>query len=57
MFVDLHFKQPGFTYSAWEPFNNHRERTRKFRETANLKYLYRNELNKACFAHDAKVYV
>ena len=25
----------------------------KFRETANLKHLHRNELEKACFAHDA----
>ena len=24
----------------------------KFREAVNLKYLNRNELNKACFAHD-----
>ena len=31
----------------------HRERVQKFRETGNLKYLYRNELGKACFAHDA----
>ena len=35
----LHLKQPGFTYSACE--------------TGNLKHLYRNELDKACFAHDA----
>ena len=25
----------------------------KFRETSNLKHLYRHELGKACFAHDA----
>ena len=25
----------------------------KFRETGNLKHLHRNELDKACFAHDA----
>ena len=24
----------------------------KFRETGNLKHLYRNELNKTCFSHD-----
>ena len=28
-------------------------RIQKFRETGNLKHLYRNELDKACFAHDA----
>ena len=26
---------------------------KEFRETSNLKNLYRNELNKACFVHDA----
>ena len=31
----------------------HRERIQKFRETGHLKHLYRNELDKACFAHDA----
>ena len=40
---DLYLKQPEFTYSACGPF----------RETGSLKYLYRNELDKACFAHDA----
>ena len=29
------------------------KRTQKFREASNLKHLYRNELVKACFAHDA----
>ena len=50
---ELHSKQLGFTYSACGPFTKHRERIRKFRETGNLKDLYRNELDKACFAHDA----
>ena len=46
-------KQPGFTYSACGPFTKHRERIQNVRETHNLKHLYRNELDKACFAHDA----
>ena len=29
------------------------EEFKKFRETGNLKYLYSNELDNACFAHDA----
>ena len=49
---ELYSKQPGFTYSSCGPFTIHRERIRKFRETGNLKYVYRNELDKACFAHD-----
>ena len=28
-------------------------RNSKFRETGNLKHFFRNELDKACFAHDA----
>ena len=40
--TELHLKQPGFTYSACRPFTKHRERIQKFRETGNLKHLYRN---------------
>ena len=50
---ELHLKQPGFTYSACGPLTKHCERIQIFRETGNLKTLYRNELDKACFAHDA----
>ena len=50
---ELHLKQPGFTYSACGPFTKHRERIQTFRETGNLKHVYRNELVKVCFAHDA----
>ena len=49
----LHLKQPGFTYSACGPFGKHRERIQKFRKTGNLEHLYRNEVDKTCFAHDA----
>ena len=50
---ELHLKQPGFTYGACGPFTKHRERIQKFRKTGNSKHLYRNELDKTCFAHDA----
>ena len=50
---ELHLKQPGFTNSACGPFIKHRERIQKIKATGNLKYLYRNELDKVCFAHDA----
>ena len=49
---NLHLEQPGFAYSTCEPFTKHRERIQTFREKGNLKHLYRNELDKACFAHD-----
>ena len=49
-------KQPGFSYSASGTFTKYPERTQKFRETGNLKDLYRNELGKTCFAHDASYF-
>ena len=30
---ELHLKQPGFTYTACEPFTKHPERIQKLRET------------------------
>ena len=48
---ELHLKQPGFTYMACVSFTKHHERIQKFRETGNLKHLYRNELDKTCFTH------
>ena len=44
--LELHLKQPRFTYSASRKFARHRERVQKFRETVILKHLYRNELDK-----------
>ena len=49
----MQWKQPVFTYSAFGPFTKHRKRNTKFRETSYLEYLYRNELDNACFAHEA----
>ena len=40
---ELDLKQPGFTCSAFGPFTKHCERIQQFRETGNLKHLYRNE--------------
>ena len=49
----MHLRQPQFTYSACGPFTKHKQRTKKFKETGDTKYIYKNELDKACFAHDA----
>ena len=49
---EMYLKQPGFTYSACGPFTNNEEKIRKFKETRDSRYIYRNELNKACFQHD-----
>ena len=50
---ELHLRQPGFAYSVCGAFTKHRERIQIFRKTGDLKHLYRNELDKACFDHDA----
>ena len=50
---ELHLRQQQFTYSACGPFTKHCERFQKYREKGNLKHIYKNELNKACFSHDA----
>ena len=44
---ELHLKQPEFTRICLWTFTKHREGIQKFRETGNLKHLYRND--KACF--------
>ena len=48
----MHLIQPGFTYSASRPFTKNKERIQKFKETGNSRYIYQNELDKACFQHD-----
>ena len=50
---EMHLRQPQFTYSACRPFTKHKQRIQKFKETGDTKYIYKNELDKACFAHDA----
>ena len=50
---EMHLRQPRFTYSACGPFTKHKQRIQKFKETEDTKYIYKNELHKACFAHDA----
>ena len=49
---EMHVRQPQFTYSVCRPFTKNREGTQKFKETGGSRYIYRNELDKACFQHD-----
>ena len=49
---ERHLKQSGFTYSACGPFTKNKERIQKFKEIRDTKYIYKNELDKACFQHD-----
>ena len=49
---EMHLKQTGFTYSACGPFTKNKERIQKFKETGYTSYIYKNELERACFQHD-----
>ena len=49
---EIHLKQPGFTYSACGPFTRNKERIEKFMQSGNTDFIYRNEIDKACFQHD-----
>ena len=49
---EMHLKQLGYTYSAGGPFTKNKERIEKFMQTANIDFIYKNELDKACFQHD-----
>ena len=45
---EMHLRQCGFTYSASGPFTKNIE----IFKTGDSWYIYRNELDKACFHHD-----
>ena len=49
---EMHLKQPGFTQNACGQFTKNKEKIQKFKETGDTNYIYKNELDKACFQHD-----
>ena len=50
---EMHLRQPKFVYSACGSFTRHKESIKKFKQTGDTRYIYRNELDKACFQHDS----
>ena len=48
---EMHLRQPGFMYSACEPFTKNKNRIQKFRETGDSRHICQNELDKVCFQH------
>ena len=50
---EMHLRQPRFVYSACGPFARHKERIKEFKRTGDTRYIYRNELDIACFQHDS----
>ena len=49
---EMHLRQSQFTYSACGPFTKNKERIQKLKKMGDRKYIYRNQLDKACFQHD-----
>ena len=49
---ELHLNQFGFTYSACDPLTKNNERIKKFMQTGNTDYIYKNDLDKSCFQHN-----
>ena len=49
---EMHLRQPGFTYNSCGPFTKNKGRIQKTKATRDSRYIYQNELDKACFQHD-----
>ena len=50
---ELHLVDPIVKkYSACGPFTKHKQRIQDFLNTGKLSYIYKNDLDKACFQHD-----
>ena len=48
--LEMHLKQPGFTYSACGPFTKNKKRIEKFMQTGNTDFIYKNELIRFAFS-------
>ena len=50
---EMDLRRLRFVYSACGPFTRHKERIKEFKRTGYTRYIYRNELDKACFQDDS----
>ena len=48
----MYLKQTGFTYSSCRPFTKNKAGIENITQTGNTNFIYKNELDKACFQHD-----
>ena len=46
---EMRLNQPSFTYKACSPFTENKESIQKFMQTGNTNYIFRNDVEKACF--------
>ena len=49
---EMHSRQPQFVYSACGSIAKNKERIQKLKKSGDTSYIYKNELDKACFQHD-----
>ena len=49
---EMYFRQPGYTYSACDPFTKKKKRIKKIKESRHSRYIYQNELDRACFQYE-----
>ena len=49
---EMHLKPSAFTYRDCGLFTKNKERTQKIKKAGDLKYIYQNELERACFQRD-----
>ena len=49
---EMHLRQPEFPYSTCKPFTKNRKKSKIKKKIGDLRYIYRNELDKACFWHE-----
>ena len=49
---EIYLRQPGFMYSACEPFTENKTRIQKLEAIGDSRYIYRNELDKGYFQHN-----
>ena len=47
--LEMNLKQPRLTYNACGPFTKNKERIQTFQETGDSRYIYLNQLHRACF--------
>ena len=50
--LEMHLKQPGFIFNAGGSFTKKKEKIKKFMQTGNTDFIYKNELDKASFQDD-----
>ena len=48
----MHLRQPGFNYRSCRPLLITKKESIIFKETGDSKYIYQNELDKACSQYD-----